>query len=172
MCMLSRGKGYMMTILTKTSLAVTVIIWVASFSVQARPITKTVETVTQHNVGDGYSTRPMNYAELPAINSSIDQREAYIDLTTVSVRTVWPEGITTVREASNYILDTIGYRLVTEYPAPTDANRLANQKIPPIAKVHRTMPIIDVLQMLIGLDNYVVVDHDHKLISFTKRAAR
>lgn len=162
-----------MTTLIKSSVIALLIVSGAAYSADApRPITKSVETTTRTTLGSGYSARSYNYAALPQLNSANDIRQSDIDLTTVSVRTVWPEDVKTVRKASQYILETIGYRLVTEYPAPSDANQLADQKIPPIAKVHRTMPIIDVLQMLIGFDNYVVIDHAHKLVSFTKRSPR
>lgn len=160
-----------MTMLIKFSAAALILISGAVYSSDSiRPITKSVETITRSDIGSGYSTRSYNYGALPQLNNENDVRQSEIDLTTVSVRTVWPEEVKTVQQASQYILDTIGYRLVTEYPAPNDANKLATQKMPPIAKVHRTMPIIDVLQMLIGFDNYVVIDHAHKLVSFTKRA--
>lgn len=162
-----------MTTLIKYSVFALLMASGAAYSADApRPITKSVETVTHSTLGSGYNIRTYNYGALPQLNVDNDVRQSEIDLTTVSVRTVWPEEVKTVRQASQYILDTIGYRLVTEYPAPTDANKLANQKMPPIAKVHRTMPIIDVLQMLIGFDNYVVVDHAHRLVSFTKRSPR
>ncbi|WP_255433316.1 pilus assembly protein PilL [Pantoea sp. B9002] len=162
-----------MTTLIKISAIAMVLLSGAAYSAEApRPITKSVETTTRTTLGSGYNTRAYNYGAMQPLNSANDIRQSQIDLTTVSVRTVWPEDAKTVKQASQYILDTIGYRLVTEYPAPSDANKLADQKIPPIAKVHRTMPIIDVLQMLIGFDNYVVVDHAHKLVSFTKRSIR
>jgi len=162
-----------MTTLIKFTTAALLIMSGAAYSSDAvRPITQSVETTTRTTLGSGYNSRSYNYAALPQLNSNNDVRQSDIDLTTVSVRTVWPENAKTVREASQYILDTIGYRLVTEYPAPSEANKLADQKIPPIAKVHRTMPIVDVLQMLIGFDNYVVIDHAHKLVSFTKRSPR
>lgn len=97
-----------------------------------------------------------------------DPRWNYIDPLTVYMRTVWPEEIQSVRQAVDYLLEPTGYRLVTRYPAPRDAGLLVDKPIPPIAKVHRTMPVLDALQMLVGLENYVVVDHVHHLVSFQK----
>lgn len=97
-----------------------------------------------------------------------DPRYQFIDPLTVYMRTVWPEDVTTVRQAIDYLLEPTGYRLVTRYPAPREAALLVDKPIPPIAKIHRTMPVLDALQMLVGLNNYVVVDHAHHLVSFQK----
>ena len=90
-----------------------------------------------------------------------------VDPLSLYARTVWPEDVKTVEEAVRYLLEPTGYILVTGYPAPFDAADLVKQPIPPIAKLHRTMPIIDALQIMIGLDNYVVVDHANRLVSFS-----
>jgi len=97
-----------------------------------------------------------------------DPRWNYVDPLTIYMRTVWPEDVQTVRQAVDYLLEPTGYRLVTRYPAPREAALMVDKPIPPIAKVHRTMPVLDALQMLVGLDNYVVVDHAHHLVSFQK----
>ncbi len=97
-----------------------------------------------------------------------DPRWNYVDPLTVYMRTVWPEDVQTVRQAVDYLLEPTGYRLVTRYPAPREAALLVDKPIPPIAKVHRTMPVLDALQMLVGLDHSVVVDHAHHLVSFQK----
>ncbi|WP_144940710.1 hypothetical protein [Pseudomonas alabamensis] len=92
-----------------------------------------------------------------------------IDPLALYARTVYPEDVTTVGEAIRYLLEPTGYQLVTAYPAPSDAISLVDQRIPPIAKVHRTMPVIDAVQLLIGLDNWVVIDRNHKLISVSEK---
>lgn len=107
-----------------------------------------------------------NGGAIPA--NAKDSRYQFVDSLTVYMRTVWPEDVKTVRQAVDYLLEPTGYRLVTRYPAPREAALLVDKPIPPIAKMHRTMPVIDVLQMLVGLDSYVVVDHAHHLVSFQK----
>lgn len=104
--------------------------------------------------------------DIPA--NAKDPRYQFVDPLTVYMRTVWPEEVTTVRQAIDYLLEPTGYRLVTRYPAPREAALLVDKPIPPIAKIHRTMPVLDALQLLVGLDNYVVVDHAHHLVSFQK----
>lgn len=103
------------------------------------------------------------------IKLSDTETKKEIDLLSVSVRTVWPSDVKTVGQATEYILETIGYKLVVTYPAPSDAISMANKPIPSLAKIHRTMPIIDAIQLMIGLDNYVIVDHDHRLVSFSRK---
>jgi len=110
---------------------------------------------------------PEEKKSIQSITNFENKRE--IDLLSVSVRTVWPSDIKTIGQATEYILETIGYKLVVSYPAPSDALNIANKPIPAIAKNHRTMPIIDSIQLLIGLNNYVIVDHDHRLVSFSKK---
>lgn len=91
-----------------------------------------------------------------------------VDPLSLYVRTVWPEDVKTVSAAVSYLLEPTGYRLTLNYPAPSDALKLAERSIPPIAKLHRTMPMVDAIQLLIGLDNYVIIDHRNKLVSFSR----
>lgn len=98
----------------------------------------------------------------------IKQEPIYIDPLSLYARTAWPEDVKTVADAARYLLEPSGYRLVTNYPAPSEAIKLASRNIPPIAKLHRTMPIIDALQLLAGEGNYVIVDHNHHLVSFSE----
>lgn len=111
-------------------------------------------------------------ALVPAMSFAQDvnsQKPYILDPLALYARTVYPEDAKTVGDAARYLLEPTGYTLVTAYPAPGDAIQLANSRIPPIAKVHRTMPIIDALQLLIGNDNWIVIDRNHKLISFSEK---
>ena len=92
-----------------------------------------------------------------------------LDPLSLYARTVYPEDVKTVGDAAQYLLEPTGYKLVTAYPAPSDAISLVNDRVPPIAKVHRTMPIIDALQILIGNDHWIVIDRNHRLISFSEK---
>lgn len=104
-----------------------------------------------------------NGGSIPA--NAKDPRYQFVDPLTVYAYCL-AGGCKTVRQAIDYLLEPTGYRLVTSYPAPREAALLVDKPIPPIAYVHRTMPVLDALQLLVGLDNYVVVDHAHHLVSF------
>ncbi len=102
------------------------------------------------------------------VEPSQDIRTPYVDTLSIYVRVVFPDDIKTIRDAVTYLLEPTGYRLVTHYPAPRNAELLVNKRLPPIIRIERTMPVIDALQILVGVDNTVVVDPAHKLISFSK----
>ncbi|HBO1496114.1 TPA: hypothetical protein L4F09_006202 [Pseudomonas aeruginosa] len=109
------------------------------------------------------------FMALPALSVAAEQPQqpVYVDPLSLYVRTSWPEDVKTIGQAARYVLEPTGYRFVTQYPAPSDAIKFANRAIPPIVKLHRTMPVIDALQLLVGVDNYVIVDHNHKLVSIS-----
>ncbi len=106
---------------------------------------------------------------LPALAFAQDEKPMPLDPLAVWVRTVYPEDVTTVGEAVRYLLEPTGYRVVVAYPAPSDAISIVNSRVPAIAKVHRTMPVMDAVQLLIGNDNWIVIDRNHKLISFSEK---
>ena len=111
-------------------------------------------------------------ALLPVMSfaQGVSSEKPYIlDPLSLYARTVYPEDTKTVGDAVRYLLEPTGYTLVTAYPAPNDAISLANSRIPPIAKIHRTMPIIDALQILVGNDSWIIIDRNHKLISFSEK---
>lgn len=97
-----------------------------------------------------------------------DIRPPVIDTLSIYVRVVFPDNVKTVGDAVEYLIEPTGYRLATSYPAPRDASLMVSKRLPPIIKIERTMPVIDALQILIGVDNTIVVDPVHKLISFSK----
>ncbi|BBW89495.1 pilus assembly protein PilL [Klebsiella pneumoniae] len=140
-----------------------------SFAATAAPLVTQEQTVSR-GTQYGYDVN-VNGPFTPGGNipaNAKDPRYQFVDPLTVYMRTVWPEDVRSVRQAVDYLLEPTGYTLVTRYPAPREAALLVDKPIPPIAKVHRTMPVIDALQMLVGLDNYVVIDHAHRLVSFQK----
>lgn len=93
-----------------------------------------------------------------------------IDPLSIYVRTTYPQNMRTVAEAAEYVLEPTGYHLTTSRIASRTAARLAAQPIPPIARLNRTMPIIDALQLLVGLDHWVIVDPQHKLVTFQEKS--
>lgn len=105
----------------------------------------------------------------PAFVIAEDAKPVQVDPLSLYARTVYPEDVKSVGAAAIYLLETTGYTLVVDHPAPADSISIAQRNIPPIAKLHRTMPIIDALQILIGNENWIVVDRHHKLISFSEK---
>lgn len=91
-----------------------------------------------------------------------------VDPLQVSIRTVWPPELSTTEQAITWLVEPLGYQLTTEYPAPKDANTLLNVPIPMAAKLHRTMPVLDAIQLLIGTDNTLLLDKKHRLISVAR----
>jgi len=83
------------------------------------------------------------------------------------IRTTYPSEVKTVLQAAEYLTEHTGYRVVVRYPAPLDSLQIASQPVPPIAHLNRTMSVSDALLVLIGNDNSLVVDQEHKLLSFT-----
>ncbi|OCH45169.1 hypothetical protein A6E02_11025 [Aliivibrio fischeri] len=91
-----------------------------------------------------------------------------VDTLQVSIRTVWPPELTTSKQAITWLVEPLGYQLTTEYPAPKDADTLLSVPIPMAAKLHRTMPVLDAIQLLIGTDNTLLLDKKHRLISVAR----
>jgi hypothetical protein len=106
---------------------------------------------------------------MPALAFAKDETPIAMDPLAVWVRTVYPEDVQTVGEAIRYLLEPTGYNVVVAYPAPSDAISIVNSRVPAIARVHRTMPVMDAIQILIGNNNWIVVDRNHKLISFSEK---
>lgn len=96
------------------------------------------------------------------------ERLPEVDTLLVSVRTIYPPELVDVKDAVDWLIEPLGYYVVTEYPAPDSAKLILAQPIPPVAKMHRTMPVLDALQLLIGIDNTIIVDKTHRLISFAR----
>ncbi len=91
-----------------------------------------------------------------------------VDPIDLSVRTIYPPELTSVKDAVNWLLQPTDYHLLTDYPAPKSSKTIIEQKIPAVARMHRTMPILHAIQLLIGEDNTIIIDRKHKIISFGK----
>jgi type IV pili sensor histidine kinase/response regulator len=91
-----------------------------------------------------------------------------VDTLHVSARTIYPPELNTVGQAAEWLLEPLGYHIITDFPAPTSAKSILQQPIPTAAKMHRTMPVTHVLQLLIGEGNTIVVDRKNRLITFSK----
>ncbi|HHY0571708.1 TPA: hypothetical protein ACVU5J_003941 [Vibrio parahaemolyticus] len=88
-----------------------------------------------------------------------------IDALQVSVRTVFPDSVSTVGDAIRWYVEPLGYYVLTTHPAPTSAKAMLNRPIPEAAMIHRTMPVLHAIQLLIGQGNSIIVDKEHKLIT-------
>ena len=91
-----------------------------------------------------------------------------VDTLQVSARTLFPPQMNTVEEAALWLLEPLGYHIVKDYPAPKSASAILAHAIPTAARLHRTMPVTHALQLLIGQDNTLIVDKEHKLITFSQ----
>ncbi|AAW88266.1 hypothetical protein VF_B0024 (plasmid) [Aliivibrio fischeri ES114] len=91
-----------------------------------------------------------------------------IDTLQMPVRTIFPANITHVEQAVTWLIEPIGYRILTDYPAPESAKLLLDRPIPMAAKMHRTMPLVDAIQLLIGEENTIILDNEHQLITFSR----
>ncbi|MGF1894066.1 hypothetical protein L4D18_21840 [Vibrio campbellii] len=115
--------------------------------------------------------KPLSILLLSALSSlhvQAAQRLPEVDTLQVSARTIYPPELSTVGQAVDWLIEPLGYYVITEYPAPNSAKTLLNQSIPPVAKMHRTMPVLHALQLLIGEDNTIIVDKKNRLITFSR----
>jgi hypothetical protein len=83
----------------------------------------------------------------------------------LKVRSALPPHITTVREAIDYYLEPTGYRLVTASPAPPVSNVIVEQAPAVLDGLHEIVRVQDALLAVIGVQNRLVVDHAHRLVS-------
>ncbi len=100
-----------------------------------------------------------------ALTSEPAYSQNQIDALQVSVRTVFPDSISTVGDAIRWYVEPLGYYVLTTHPAPVSANALLSRPIPETAMSHRTMPVLHAIQLLIGQSNSIIVDKEHKLIT-------
>lgn len=97
---------------------------------------------------------PFSYAKPPQI-----------DPLQVTVRTIYPEQITSVNEAIKWLIESSGYKILDTYPG---AKKILTGSIPSNAQLNRVMPVLDAIQLLIGEDNTIILDKKHHLITFSK----
>lgn len=75
--------------------------------------------------------------------------------------------ITTVREAVNWLLRATDYRLTTAPPAPAEAEEIVSAPISPLTKIVDGVVTVEKALLLVGGgETRLIVDHQHKLISF------
>lgn len=105
---------------------------------------------------------------LSALASPASYTSQQVNTLQVTVRTVLPNNITNVGDAIRWYVEPLGYYVLTKHPAPAEATAMLDMPIPSAAKLHRTMPVLHAIQLLIGRDNTIVVDKAHKLITVKK----
>jgi type IV pili sensor histidine kinase/response regulator len=103
-----------------------------------------------------------------ALNANAGSMAVNIDALQVPVRTIFPTHITHVEQAVTWLIEPMGYRILTDYPAPESAKILLSKPIPAAAKMHRTMAMVDAIQLLIGEENTIILDNEHQLITFSR----
>lgn len=91
-----------------------------------------------------------------------------VDTLQVSVRTVYPTTVNTVGDAVKWFVEPLGYYVLTDHPAPASAKALLAKPIPMEAMMHRTMPVLHAVQLLIGQNNTIIVDKKNRLITVSE----
>ena len=89
-----------------------------------------------------------------------------LDPLRINIRTDLPKKIKTIGAAAQYYADVAGYQIKTTYPAPQYASVIASEELNMLALVSETKPIDEAILSLLGEGCILVVDHEHKLISF------
>ncbi len=95
-----------------------------------------------------------------------------IDALQVTVRTALPASVVTIGDAIRWYVEPMGYYLLSKHPAPDSAAALLRQPVPQRAMMHRTMPLLHAVQLLIGESNTIIIDKKHKLITVQQGAAQ
>ncbi len=100
------------------------------------------------------------------INLTSDNYSMQFNELQKGVRISYPSNITTVGQAVMYVLAATDYKVAIGYPASITAAQIALKPIPPEADQNQVLPIYQALLLLIGNDSRLVVDTEHKLITF------
>lgn len=93
-----------------------------------------------------------------------------VDPMRIPIRMRLPDHIKTVGSGARYYAETVNYRLVTSCPAPSESAGIARQPINPLAPTDtsRVFPVEEGILMLLGDEDYLVIDRPHKLFSFER----
>lgn len=141
-----------------------VCLFLVAFSCSVLAAGTPVNPFSQKTVLPAVPDRPVLHADTQGIPPMLH----YIDPLRGYVRMVFPDEISTVRQAVTYILEPAGYRLITNGGAPLDSDSIVDKGIPVNGRIARTVPVIDALQILAGTANTIIIDPSHKLLSFEK----
>ncbi len=90
----------------------------------------------------------------------------------IRVRTELPKHISTVGGAAQYYADSIGYQLITNYPAPAESAGISAREINLFSRKNKVLPIEEAILNLIEKEINLVIDNRHKLFSFEKRSGK
>lgn len=88
------------------------------------------------------------------------------DVLKMGARATFPPDIRTVGQATRYLLEPTGYKLLLNDPAPYESEEIASQPISKNALSSKVYPVEDVILRLVGKDNRIIIDHENKLVSF------
>ena len=86
----------------------------------------------------------------------------------IQVRLHFPEEVISIGDAVYYLLEPCDYKLVVDGEAPKDSLEIGLEAIPAAAKRGQVLTLKNALLLVIGEDKRLVVDHQHKLISFER----
>jgi hypothetical protein len=86
----------------------------------------------------------------------------------VNIRAKYPTELITVAQATNYLLEPVGYSFITRGDIAPDARDIGNRQIRATAESNNIIPLEDALLLLAGDDCRLIVDYEHKLVSFEK----
>lgn len=85
------------------------------------------------------------------------------------VRVLFGPHIKTVGQAASSLVEGIGYKLTTSYPAPEDSAAIVAMPLSALVRANSTYKVMSLEQALLwvaGEDYRLVVDHRHRLISY------
>ena len=88
------------------------------------------------------------------------------DLLKSGTLTTYPDNVTTVGQATLYLLEPTKYKLAIGLPASSSSASIALKLIPPKARQDKIMPIYQALLLLMNQDERLIIDKKNKLISF------
>lgn len=87
----------------------------------------------------------------------------------IRVRTELPPKIKTIGEAAQYYAWSIGFKLITDHPAPAESIKIASEAVGPFTRKNTVMPIEDAILELLPMRYVLVIDSEHKLFSFQNK---
>ena len=111
------------------------------------------------------------FSLLPVLLFLISNQAFALDPLRIHIRTDLPKKIKTIGAAAQYYAVVAGYNIKTTYPAPHYASVIASEEINTLSLVSELKPINEAILSLLGEGCVLVVDHEHKLISFDIKEA-
>lgn len=83
----------------------------------------------------------------------------------IPVRLSVPDSAKTVKQAVEWVIAPSQYKIVADYPG---ADQVLNQDAPIFDNNNVVIPIIKAVSLIVGEEKTIIIDHEHKLITFTE----